>query len=141
MVGSGPMARTVEDVERFLEQRGHAVERLSEGTWLVRVGRDQAPAVVRVEPPVVLVEVNVGEVSFADSARALGFTRRLLELNASGLVHAAYGLVGERVVLTAALELANLDENELGAVLSDVSLALTEHVPMLRQMVTVKEGG
>ncbi len=134
------MARTVEDVERFLEQRGHAVERLSEGTWLVRVARDQAPAVVRVESPVVLIEVNVGEVSFADSVRAVAFYRRLLELNAGDLVHAAYGLVGERVVLTAALELANLDENELGAALSEVSLALAEHVPALRQMATVKEG-
>jgi len=53
-------------------------------------------------------------------------------------LHAAYGLNGDRVQLSAALELDHLDENELEATLSDVTLALANHVPVLRQMITVK---
>ena len=46
-------------------------------------------------------------------------------------MHISYGISGESVVLTAALELENLDINELEAVLSDVDLALARHVPIL----------
>jgi hypothetical protein len=135
------MARTQEDVERFLELRGHPIEVMPDGTMLVRVAAGQPPAVVRVDPPLVLIQVNVGEVSFEDSAKAADFYRRLLELNATDLLHASYGLANNRVVLSAALPLENLDENELGAALADVSLALVEHIPSLRQMVTNKVGG
>jgi hypothetical protein len=135
------MARTQEDVERFLELRGHAVERLEDGTLLVSIAAGQPPAVVRVDPPLVVIQVNVGEVGFQDPAKAADFYRRLLELNETDLLHAAYGLANNRVVLSAALALENLDDNELGAALADVSLALTEHVPGLRQMASDKVGG
>ena len=61
--------------------------------------------------------------------------KKLLELNATSLVHAAYGLEGDQVVLAAALELTSLDLNELEAVLADVDLALAEHVPTLHEIV------
>ena len=67
----------------------------------------------------------------ADDARSARFMRRLLELNANGLLHAAFGISAGQVVLTAALELQNLDMNELEAVLADLDLALAEHVPGL----------
>ena len=60
--------------------------------------------------------------------------RRLLGLNAAGLLHAGYGLEGNQIVLGAALESRNMDLNELDAVLSDLDLALTEHVGELRKM-------
>ncbi|HTV21524.1 MAG TPA: hypothetical protein VMG12_22705, partial [Polyangiaceae bacterium] len=53
------------------------------------------------------------------------------ELNASGLLHAAFGIESGQIVLTAALELQNLDMNELEAVLADLDVALAEHVPNL----------
>jgi len=64
--------------------------------------------------------------------------RRLLEFNQSDLLHAAYGLEGDRILLGAALELSNLDLNELEAVLADMDLAMSEHVPVLRELVGVK---
>jgi hypothetical protein len=54
------------------------------------------------------------------------------------LLHASYGLNANRVQLSSALELDHLDENELEATLSDVTLALANQVPVLRQMVTAK---
>jgi hypothetical protein len=58
--------------------------------------------------------------------------RKLLVLNATALVHAAYGIEGEKIVLSAALELKNLDLNELEAVLADLDMALANQVPTLR---------
>jgi hypothetical protein len=47
------------------------------------------------------------------------------------LLHAAFAIESGQIVLTAALELQNLDTNELEAVLSDLDMALSEHVPAL----------
>ncbi len=57
-----------------------------------------------------------------------------IELNATDLLHAAYGLQGDRIVLSAALEADNLDLNELEATLADMGMALSKHVPFLREM-------
>ena len=132
------MLRNRDDIERFLEARGRAFTALDEATFLVTLAPGQPSAVLRVQAPVVLVQVEVGEVDFPSQDRECAFYRKLLELNSTDLLHAAYGLDGNRVQLSAALEFDNLDENELEAALSDVALALANHVPMLRQMVTAK---
>ncbi len=60
--------------------------------------------------------------------------QHLLKLNATALVHSAYGLDGERIVLAAALELENLDYNELDAILAEVDLALVQQLPEIRKL-------
>jgi hypothetical protein len=132
------MLRNRDDVERFLEARGRAFTTLDDATFLVTLAPQQPPAVLRVQAPVVVVQVDVGKLEFQSQANECAFYRKLLELNATDLLHAAYGLEGDRVQLSAALEFDNLDENELEAALSDVALALANHIPMLRQMVTAK---
>jgi hypothetical protein len=49
-------------------------------------------------------------------------------------MHASYGIEAGTVVLSAALELENLDMNELEAILSDIDLALARHVPVLHDL-------
>jgi hypothetical protein len=85
-------------------------------------------------PPVLVVQVAVGPAP-TDEKTAARVYKKLLELNASALLHTAYGLENEQIVLAAALELDNLDLNELEAVLADIDVALSEHVAMLRGMV------
>lgn len=87
---------------------------------------------LRVAPPIVAVRVDIGPAPADESHRLRLFTR-LLEYNATDLMHVSYGVESGNVVLTAALELENLDLNELEAVLSDVDLALAQHVPTLRE--------
>jgi len=53
-------------------------------------------------------------------------------------VHAAYGIEGSKIVLSAALALQNLDLNELEAVLADLDMALATQVPTLREFGTKK---
>jgi Tir chaperone protein (CesT) family len=83
---------------------------------------------VRVDPPLVVVRVIVGDLKTGNDPILL---RRLLELNARQLVHASYGLDGERVVLSSALELENLDFNELQATLDEIDMALAQDLPGL----------
>ncbi|MGC4067904.1 MAG: CesT family type III secretion system chaperone [Polyangiaceae bacterium] len=132
------MARTREDIERDLEARGRPFQVLDDETIVVPLVPGQAPALLRIEPPVVLMQVNIGDVEFTNDAKAVAFYRRLLELNATDLLHAAYGIEGNRVVLSAALELDNLDSNELEATLSDLALALVEQLPSLHQMAAAE---
>jgi hypothetical protein len=136
------MAKSLEDMEGFLERLGRRHERLDSGTLLVAFGSGQPPVALRVAPPVAVVQVEIGhappETGMAQ-ASAIALYRRLLELNARGLVHAAYAIAkaegGDRIVLTSALELEHLDLNELEAVLADIDIALSEHVPELRKLV------
>jgi hypothetical protein len=132
------MLRNRDDIERFLETRVRAFTAVDDATFLVTLAPEQPAAVLRVQPPVMLVQVDIGAAIFEDLAHECAFYRKLLELNSADLLHAAYGLNGNRAQLSAALELDHLDENELEATLSDVTLALANHVPVLRQMVTAK---
>jgi hypothetical protein len=125
------MPRTAEDVETYLLQLDRRFEN-DAGTFVLSTGSAGTPVAVRVAPPIVAVRVTIGPVPKDPEHQRVMF-KRLLEYNASDLMHVAYGIEGDTVVLSAALELENLDLNELEATLSDVDLALARHVPTLRE--------
>lgn len=124
------MPRTAEDVENYLLTLDRRFEN-DGGTFLIN-GSDGTLIALRVAPPVVAVRVNIGAAPKDDAHRLRLFTK-LLQYNATDLMHVAYGVEGDNVVLSAGLELENLDINELEALLSDVDLALARHVPHLRE--------
>jgi hypothetical protein len=82
-----------------------------------------------------VLQVKIGDVPQIDASVEATLFRRLLELNAHDLVHAAYGLEGDAIMLSAALEADTLDLNELEATLADIGMALAEHVGQLREIV------
>jgi Zn-dependent protease with chaperone function len=127
------MVKSEEDLEIFLNKLERHFERV-DGTFLVSVGSGLPPVALRIATPVLVVQVQIAPTPKGDTAGESKLFRRLLELNASDLLHAAYALEDSRVVLTAALELENLDTNELEAVLADMGMALSKHVPMLRDL-------
>lgn len=129
------MVKTPEDLETQLLRLDRKFERLDDGTVLVRLAPNQPPAALRLSDPVLVCQVEIGPVP-SDGQTAL--FRHLLELNGASLLHAAYALVGDSISLVAALELVNLDPNELEAVLSDFDLALAEHVNQLKTMTENK---
>ena len=128
MIGSS------DDLEAQLSRLGRRYERLPDGTFVLSLGGSQPPVALRMVPPVLVIQVAVGPAPKSDAVAAPLF-RKLLELNATALVHSAYGLEGELLVLASALELSSLDLNELEAVLADIDVALSEHVPVLRNMI------
>jgi hypothetical protein len=133
------MATSAEDLEAYLQRLDRRFEKASEHTYLVSLGADKPPAVVRVAPPVVVVQVDVAPAPAGNLALEARLFRRLLELNATDLLHVSYGIDKGRIQLDAALELATLDIGELEAVLANIDLAVTEHVPVLHDIV--KKGG
>src|SRR5437868_14428891 len=103
---------TREDIESFLDRiaaEGAHYEEVEEGLWLVKPsGALDFDLVVNYSPPVLLLRVKVMNVP-DDDGKCNTLTRRLLELNATELMHGAYGIEGESIVLTEALELSHLD--------------------------------
>lgn len=118
---------TREDVENFLLRMELPYQELEEGLWLIGDGRDVAgPVVVNLTPPLLLLRVEVMNAPDDDDL-AKGLFRDLLELNANDLVHGAYGLDGNEIVLTDTLQLQDLDFSEFQASIESIMLALTSH--------------
>jgi len=126
---------TTEDLGAYLTRLDRRFDKVDARTYLVSLGAGNAPAALRVEPPVVLVQVAVGAAPKGAPGVEAAVFRRLLELNATDLMHAAYGLENEQIVLSAALELDTMDIGELEAVLANIDMAIAEHVPGLLEMV------
>lgn len=126
------MIASNEELEGHLARLNRSFERAEDAdVFLVSMGPGQSPCALSISPPVLVAQVRVAEAPRGDDASSASFMRRLLELNASGLLHAAFAIESGQIVLTAALELQNLDLNELEAVLADLDMALSEHVPGL----------
>jgi hypothetical protein len=126
--------RSEKDVEAYLLRLGRRFRTVDDtpGMFLVEATAESAAVALRVEAPLVVVRVAIGDVPPGKNPTAL--FRKLLELNAQALVHASYGLDGERIVLSSALELENLDFNELGATLDEIDVALAQQVPVLLEL-------
>jgi hypothetical protein len=56
---------------------------------------------------------------------------KLLELNANDMIHGAYALDAEQIILIDTLEYDTMDYTEFRATLDAFSLALTQHYPIL----------
>ncbi|MEO8799698.1 MAG: hypothetical protein ABI551_17525 [Polyangiaceae bacterium] len=127
--------RTLKDVEAYLDKLGrrHDPVEGESATFLVQSNGEMPPIAVRVDSPLVVARTYIGEAP-KDDALSLQLFRKLLDLNARALVHSSYGLEGNQIVLSSALELENLDFNELEATLDEIDLALAQQVPELLEL-------
>ncbi|EDM74315.1 hypothetical protein PPSIR1_32275 [Plesiocystis pacifica SIR-1] len=124
------MSSSVETVEMMLLRSEAAHDLLAHGTWVVELDNARrSKIVVKVDDPIVLFSVPLG-VMREDLEDREGLFRALLEFNFD-LMHAAYSLHGQRVMLSGALETENLDENEFRAVMDDIAMALDQHLDTL----------
>lgn len=121
---------TREDVENYLIRSGFDHEEVGEGMWRVTQEGLGAGLVVHFAPPVLVFRLKVMDLP-GDERRCSELYRRLLELNATDLMHAAYGLEEGDVILTGALPLENLDYNEFQAAVESVQVALATHMEPL----------
>ena len=114
--------KTAEDVESYLLRMGVVHETIKPGIWLVKL--DGGALVVSIAGPVVAFRLKI--MDLPGSGREELY-RTLLSLNTNDMVHGAFGLEGETVVVVHALELENLDLNEFQAVVDDMSMAVAKH--------------
>src|ERR1043166_4220581 len=107
---------TKEDVETFLDRLS------AEGASYSEVEPDFS-VVVHYSPPVALLRVKV--MTLPTNAEALAtLSKRLLELNATELIHGSYGIENQSIVITEALELSHLDYEEFQAAYESITVAL-----------------
>lgn len=124
--------RNVDDVERYLKDSEINYSDLGGGMYLVDVHTALSHSlVIKVEAPVVVFRLRAGDVPAPGSAGREAYFESLLRLNGNALLHSSFSLGDDGVYLTAALPLDNLDQNELQAVIDDMSIAVSQHLPGL----------
>ena len=128
--------KSAEDVESYLLRIGVAHETVRPGFWLVKT--DGPPLAVSLAGPVLAFRLKVMDLPKTGREELY---RTLLSLNTTEMVHGAFGLEAEAVVIVHALELENLDLNEMQAVIDDMSMAVAKHQPSLAHFANPSNGG
>lgn len=122
---------TTEDLESYLIRMDVDYQEVAEGMYLVRSRTDDLPIVVNHSPPLLIVRMKVMDLPReVDSS----LFRTLLELNATDLVHGAYGIEENELILSHTFLLETLDFQELQAALESVQMAASSHMERIRQL-------
>jgi hypothetical protein len=123
--------KTKEDIEGFLDKlgaEGDSYREIEPGLWVLKPGGAlDFDVVVHYSPPVVVLRVKVIELP-KDKPSLATLSRRLLELNASDMMHGSYGIEQNWIVLTEALELSHLDFEEFLAAYESITVSLASHL-------------
>ena len=121
-----------EDLEGFIDRiagEGVLAKEVEPGLWVLQPGEAGPEVVVHYNPPVVVLRVRV--MKLPRGVQQSELYRHLLELNAKDLVHGSYGVDGDDVVLSDALELEDLDFSEFQASFDSMTVALASHLSTL----------
>ena len=116
-------------LEGYLIDLGIAYEEIAANTWLIEDMEKGIPKmVVSWADPVVVIRAYVMP---APKSGREAFFAELLTLNGEELLHGAYALEGDDVVLIDTLEYATMDQSEFEASVDAIGFALSEHYPVL----------
>lgn len=118
------MAKGNEDIRAFLRKMDLRFDEAREGTWVISGLDGIDKLVITLSGPVLVFRVKVMEMPRQQREELF---RTLLELNASEMMHGAYGVEGEAIVISDALQVENLDFNEFAASIDDITLAVASH--------------
>ncbi|MDR2923819.1 MAG: YbjN domain-containing protein [Treponema sp.] len=116
-------------IEQYLIDMMLTYQQIGQNMWLLddEERRLQGVAVLLAEPLVIIR----AEIMDAPKENLLELYTRLLELNASDVIHGAYALENGKIILVNIMEYDSMDYTEFRAVLDSFSLALTQHYPIL----------
>ncbi len=129
---------TREDLEGYLLRLDADYQEVDEGMFLVPSGNGGAPLVIHYSDPVVVVRMKVMDLPAAPGG--LGeLYEHLLRLNATDVIHGAYGIEGRELILSDTLQLMGLDFEELRASLESVQLAASSHLARIRELTRSTE--
>lgn len=130
---------SVDDLDSHLIQTGLPFEQIGHNTWVIQPEGPHTPQIaVSADLPIVLFSVPVLELS-EEQRTDVELFRGLLELNAE-LLHSSYSLQGDKVVLSGAQQLENLDFNEFQAMIDDMCMALDKHRDRLERWGAKSKG-
>ncbi len=118
-----------EDLESFLIRMDLEYEEVDEGMFLTRGEGGGAPVVVHHADALLLIRMKVMDMPDEES---IDLYRTLLELNATEVVHGAYGIEDGDLILSDTLELETLDFHELQASMESITLAAASHMEQIQ---------
>ena len=129
-----------EDLESFFIRMDVEYEEVEQGMYLVRGRHSGFPTVVHHSDNLLLIRMKVMDLPEADG-HAMELYRTLLELNATDIVHGAYGIEDDELILSDTLELETLDFLELQASMESMELAATGHMERIRALAGAQAEG
>jgi hypothetical protein len=116
-------------IEQYLIELKYSYREVKPNMWLLDdAENDLEGVIVMYDDPLVIFRTQIMNVP---KENKLDFYGKLLELNARDMIHGAYGVEGDKVVIVNTMEYENLDYSEFRAALDALSLALVQHYPIL----------
>jgi hypothetical protein len=120
---------TQNDIEIYLDDCGFPSEVVSEGVWRVESSDNNVDNIIlRYADPILFLRVKLAKVPQKNRE---AFYERLLQLNA-GINHGAFAITDEDVILADALEVENLDRNELQASVDSLGFTVAQYYGELK---------
>jgi hypothetical protein len=118
---------TRDDIEHYLIQIGYPYESVDSNMWVIR---NTADVVVTIDLPLIVFRMKLMEIP---GSHRENLFKLLLELNASQMIHGAYGIEDSNIVLIDTLQVENLDYNEFQASLDALMLSSSQDYPKLKE--------
>ena len=127
---------TREDLESFLIRMDLEYEEVDEGMFLVRGRNSGLPMVVHLAGALMLIRLKLMDMPDVADGK-VDLYKTLLELNATDVVHGAYGIEDGELIISDTLELETLDFHELQASMESIELAASTHMERIRSLAGV----
>ena len=119
----------VNKIEQYLIDLMLTYREIEQNMWLLDDEEHDMPQIaIMYAEPLVVFRTMIME---APEENRLELFTKLLELNASDMVHGAYALENDQIILIDTWQYDTMDFEEFRAVLDAFSLALTQHYPIL----------
>jgi len=116
-------------IEQYLIDLMLTYQHLDSNLWMLDdENHSLQGVVVMYAEPLVVIRAEIMDIPKNNQAELYA---KLLELNASDLIHGAYALENGKIILINSLEYDFLDYEEFKAALDSFGLALTQHYPVL----------
>ncbi|MCG8501217.1 MAG: YbjN domain-containing protein [Firmicutes bacterium] len=116
-------------IERFMLDMNLSFEEIEENTWMIEDELSHIDnIIVNLSDPILLFRVKIMEIPKENREE---FYKKLLELNANDLLHGAYAIENDSVVIVDTLQAENLDMNEFQSTIESIGMALTQHYDLL----------
>jgi len=116
-------------IEQYLIDLKYSYQEVKPNLWLLNDSEhDLEGMAIMYTEPLVIFRLQVMN---APGKNRLECFTKLLELNANDMIHGAYGLEGDKVVIIYTLEYETMDYINFRSALDAISLALTQHYPIL----------
>ncbi len=129
-----------DDIESYLIRMGLEHEEIDEGMFLVRSGSEDLPIVVHHSPPLLVLRLKVMDLP-SDGEHLSQLYRTLLELNASDVVHGAYGIEEDELILSDTFQLDTLGFEDFQTSLESLQMAGSSHMDRIQTLASADVKG